>query len=96
MLVRTNNLPTNVPHVHIEGINVRSAEDSGHSQSLTMRDEEEDEENKEPHRLQQLKIRVYNHTVEFRKNLKLVVSPSSHRTAFYLFFLWHILFIRHI
>lgn len=32
------------------------------------------EEHKEHHRLQELKIRVYNHTVKFKKNRRLVVS----------------------
>lgn len=91
VLVQTRNLPNNVPDVYIEGIITRNADDEvGDSQqqrgssseedySLTVKDEEEDddsEEHEEHHRLQ-LKIRVYNHTVEFRKNWRLVVSIKS-------------------
>lgn len=88
VLVQTRHLPNNVPDVYIEGIITRNADDEvGDSQqhhdssseehySLTVRDEDEDddsEENKEQNNLQ-LKIRVYNHTVEFKKNQRLIVS----------------------
>ncbi|XP_070774889.1 uncharacterized protein [Enoplosus armatus] len=108
VLVRTNNLPNNLPDVYIEGINTRTVHDDDDSQhhgdssseedhSRRVRDEDDDEddeddddkhdddseEHEEHHRLQALKIRVYNHTVEFKKNRRLVVdgrrtnSPAS-------------------
>ncbi len=114
VLVRTNNLPSNLPDVYIEGNNTCTVHDDDDSQhhgdssseedhSRRVRDEDDDddeeddsdeddedddddddddddkhdhdsEEHKEHHRLEELKIRVYNHTVEFKKNLRLVVS----------------------
>lgn len=100
VLVRTKNLPNNLPDVYIEVINTHtghdgddSHDDSSHDDSSSeednsrrVRDEDEDsdsnshddddddsEEHEEHHRLL-LKIRVYNHTVEFKKNRRLVVS----------------------
>ncbi|KAJ4936881.1 hypothetical protein JOQ06_001467 [Pogonophryne albipinna] len=59
VLVRTNNLPNNLPHVYIE------EHKENHSSS---------EERKENYSLQELKIRVYDHTVVFKKNRRLVVD----------------------
>lgn len=104
VLVRTNNLPNNLPDVYIEGINTNKVDDDnsqhhGDSSSEENRrrvkgeddnDEEDDdddddgdddhkddddsEEHGEHHRLKALKIRVYNHTVEFKKKRRLIVS----------------------
>ncbi|XP_029309172.1 zonadhesin [Cottoperca gobio] len=99
VLVRTNNLPDNLPQVYIEGINtVEDEDDSQHhddssseeDQSRRVRDEDDDddeeddddsnhndessEEHKEHYRLRELKIRVYDHIVVFKKNRRLVVD----------------------
>lgn len=87
VLVRTNNLPNYVPDVYIEAIFRRSAGDDDSQQhgdssseedhSLAMRGEKEDdgsEKHEEHHGLPEIKIRVYNHTVEFKNNWRLVVS----------------------
>ncbi|XP_049889142.1 zonadhesin-like isoform X9 [Epinephelus moara] len=97
VLVRTNNLPNNLLHVYIEGINTAHDDDDSHhhddssseeDHSRRVRDEDEDDdddddddkqdddsdENEEHHRLQELKIRVYDHTVEFKKHRRLMVS----------------------
>lgn len=91
MLVRTSNLPNNVPDVYVEGIITRNVDDevdnsqqhrdssSEEDYTLTVRDEEEDddsEEHEQHHRLQ-LKIRVYNHTVEFKRHRRLIVSTKG-------------------
>uniref|UniRef100_A0A3Q1IHI7 Zonadhesin n=1 Tax=Anabas testudineus TaxID=64144 RepID=A0A3Q1IHI7_ANATE len=88
VLVRTSNLPNNVPDVYVEGIITRNVDDevdnsqqhrdssSEEDYALTVRDEEEDddsEEHEQHHRLQ-LKIRVYNHTVEFKRHRRLIVD----------------------
>ncbi|KAL7387655.1 hypothetical protein ABVT39_026836 [Epinephelus coioides] len=103
VLVRTNNLPNNLPHVYIEGINTAHDDDDSHhhddssseeDHSRRVRDEDEDDdddddddkhdddsdENEEHHRLQELKIRVYDHTVEFKKHRKLMVDGRRTNT----------------
>lgn len=86
--MQTRNLPNHVPHVYIEGTVTSSAGDevgdgqhrhdssSEEDYSPTVRDGEEDDDSEEDeeHNTLQLKIRVYNHTVEFRTNRRLVVS----------------------
>ncbi|XP_056149882.1 zonadhesin-like [Lampris incognitus] len=90
VLVQTTGLPNNLPEVYIEGINAHTPDnrrgDDSHDENSSEehdshrdRDDDEDDdedsnERKDRHRLRQLKIRVYNHTVEFRKNRKLVVD----------------------
>uniref|UniRef100_A0A3B5B1N6 Zonadhesin-like n=1 Tax=Stegastes partitus TaxID=144197 RepID=A0A3B5B1N6_9TELE len=91
VLVMTSNLPNNLPDVYIEGINAhikddddddddddRSSEED-HSRGVSEEDDEDDdsEEHDEHHRLHGLKIRVYNHTVEFKHKRKLIVRIST-------------------
>ncbi|XP_038574073.1 zonadhesin-like isoform X2 [Micropterus salmoides] len=117
VLVRTNNLPSNLPDVYIEGINTHTTHDdddsphhddsSGEVEHRGREEDEDDDEDddnvdgddddddgdddedddddkrdahsevhKEHHRLQELKIRVYNHTVEFKENRTLVVDGT--------------------
>uniref|UniRef100_A0A665TE42 Zonadhesin-like n=1 Tax=Echeneis naucrates TaxID=173247 RepID=A0A665TE42_ECHNA len=92
VLVRTKNLPNNLPDIYIECSNRRTEEDedgnhrsSEESHNRTVEDEDssddedDSEENEEQHTLQELKIKVYNHTVEFKKNRRLLVTrtPAS-------------------
>lgn len=49
-------------------------EDEDNNSDDSDEDDDDSEEDEEDHRLQALKIRVYNHTVEFRERRKLVVS----------------------
>ncbi|XP_037642754.1 zonadhesin-like isoform X2 [Sebastes umbrosus] len=88
VLVRTNNLPNNIPPVYIEGIN--SVHDDSSSEE-DRRDSEEDDddedddsehdddsdEDKKHYHLKMLKIRVYNHTLLFKKNQKLLVDGKK-------------------
>ncbi|XP_042070700.1 zonadhesin [Haplochromis burtoni] len=90
VLVRTSNLPNNLPDIYIESINTPVLDQGGDSQHENDSSSEEEQksregdddddddddskEHDEHHRLQELKIRVYNHTVEFKKNRKLIVD----------------------
>ncbi|XP_026170358.1 zonadhesin isoform X2 [Mastacembelus armatus] len=90
VLVRTNNLPSNLPEVYIEGINARTVDDNDNQHhdnssseevhSVRENDDDDDdddddsEEHEERHRLQAIKIKVYNHTVEFKKHRRLIVD----------------------
>ncbi|XP_056247120.1 zonadhesin-like [Seriola aureovittata] len=86
VLVQTKNLPNNLPDVYIEVINRRTVDDDDDSQHHGDDDEDDSDEdddskeNEEHHRLQELKIRVYNHTVEFKKNLRLLVDGRTTST----------------
>ncbi|TKS79904.1 LDL-receptor class A domain-containing protein 2 Skeletal organic matrix MAM and [Collichthys lucidus] len=73
--------------------NSDSSSEENHSRRVKDEDEDEDEDNdsddsdeddddseEEDHRLQALKIRVYNHTVEFRERRKLVVDGRRARS----------------
>lgn len=74
MLVQTKNLPDRLPDVYIVGINAQQDDSSEEDDD----DDEEDSEEDDGHRLHELKIQVYNCTVEFKKKRKLVVSISLH------------------
>ncbi|KAL6468240.1 hypothetical protein MHYP_G00239170 [Metynnis hypsauchen] len=90
VLVQTSNLPNNVPEVYIEGINQKSREQENRDEDYDDEDldvrergddgdrsEEEDdssEEDDDDGRLRALRIRVYNHTVEFREGRKVMVN----------------------
>lgn len=77
-------MPPNFQHVYVEGINAQihdggdsSEEERDRRDSEENEDEEEDSDEQDGrHRLRELKIRVYNHTVEFKKNRGLVVSTG--------------------
>ncbi|XP_054870338.1 zonadhesin-like isoform X2 [Amphiprion ocellaris] len=92
VLVRTSNLPNNLPDVYIEGINehivdddddISSEEDNSRRVSEEDDEDEDDdsdddsEEQDNRHRLQGLKIRVYNYTVEFKNKRKLTVDGNT-------------------
>lgn len=86
MLVKSKNLPPYVQHVCVERVNTQRHDGSDSSEeersirgSKDDDDEDEEEDSEEQdghHRLRKLKIHVYNHTVEFKKNRKVVVSSS--------------------
>lgn len=102
VLVRTKNLPNNLPDVYIVGVNSEPEEsdedseedhDNNSSEESRIVDNEdvddEDEDNSDEtrdadsknegsrYKLQELKVVVYNHTVELKKNRKLYVSISG-------------------
>ncbi|XP_035994021.1 zonadhesin isoform X2 [Fundulus heteroclitus] len=72
VLVRTKNLPKNLPEIYIEGTNTCTDEDSQSDDSS----EEGIDDDTEGHgqRLQELKIKVYNHTVELKHKRKVLVD----------------------
>ncbi|XP_051943890.1 zonadhesin-like isoform X2 [Hippocampus zosterae] len=85
VLVRTRNLPSNVQDVYIEGINTPDGDDNdddddGDQSSEEDSDEDESNDHEEHHGLQSLKIKVYNHTVEFKKLQKLFVDGRRTKT----------------
>ncbi|KAM4557411.1 zonadhesin [Fundulus diaphanus] len=73
VLVRTKNLPKNLPEIYIEGTNTCTDEDS---QSDDSSEESIGDDDTEGHgqRLQELKIKVYNHTVELKHKRKVLVD----------------------
>ncbi|XP_041804903.1 zonadhesin [Chelmon rostratus] len=72
VLVQTKNMPNNLPDVYIEGINTHTVHDDDDSQHHADSSTEEDHSHRV--RLEEIKIRVYNHTVEFKKKRRLVVD----------------------
>uniref|UniRef100_H3DCU4 VWFD domain-containing protein n=1 Tax=Tetraodon nigroviridis TaxID=99883 RepID=H3DCU4_TETNG len=82
VLVKSKNLPPYLQDVYVEGITTRihdgsdsSEEENSHRSSEEDDDKEEDsDEQGGHHRLHELKIRVYNHTVEFKNKLRVVVD----------------------
>lgn len=85
VLVQTYNLPNYLQDIYIEGINSHIEDDgddgsSEESHSRQARDDDDDddsdsEEEEEAHpRLRELKIRVYNYTLELKPGRKLVVN----------------------
>lgn len=89
MLVKSKNLPHYLQDVYVEGVNtqIHDGSDSSEEEERSRRgsqenDDEEEDSNEQDrhHRLRELKIRVYNHTVEFKKNRRVVVSTG--RTFF--------------
>ncbi|KAL7850999.1 hypothetical protein AOLI_G00213550 [Acnodon oligacanthus] len=83
VLVQTSNLPNNVPEVYIEGINQKSREQENRDEDYDDEDLDDRERHDHDHsseeddddgRLCALRIRVYNHTVEFREGRKVMVN----------------------
>ncbi|XP_047225429.1 zonadhesin isoform X2 [Girardinichthys multiradiatus] len=73
VLVRTKNLPKNLPEIYIEGTNACTDEDSQNddsSEENTSTIDGEDDKQK----LQGLKLKVYNHTVELKHTRKVFVD----------------------
>ncbi|XP_061588203.1 zonadhesin [Cololabis saira] len=79
VLLRTKNLPSNLPDVYIEIINA-CTEDNQHDDS-SEEDSSSIEDDHEKDAVQELKIRVYNHTVEFKKHRKLFVDGIKIQTT---------------
>ncbi|XP_054624523.1 MAM and LDL-receptor class A domain-containing protein 1-like isoform X2 [Dunckerocampus dactyliophorus] len=96
VLVRTKNLPSNLPDVYIEGNNTPIKDDEDNSSEEEDDGDDDDDENDgdddendgdnnsneddEHHRLQGLTVKVYNHTVEFKKGQKLFVDGQRTKT----------------
>ncbi|XP_072771353.1 uncharacterized protein [Nerophis lumbriciformis] len=84
VLVQTKKLPSNLPDIYIEG-NYTPTE---HEDSSSEEDDEDDgndgdddsNEHDERHRLQGLKVEIYNHTVQFKKGQKLLVDGRKTKT----------------
>lgn len=84
MLVKSKNLPPYLQDVYVEGVNTRIQDGSDSSEEERSRrsseendDEEDSGELGRHHKLHELKIRAYNHTVEFKKNQGVVVSTGK-------------------
>lgn len=85
MLLKSKNLPQNFQDVYVEGVNAHmhddgdSSEEDRRGRDSKEKDDEDEDSNEQDgrHGLHELKIRVYNHTVEFKKNQRLVVSTAT-------------------
>lgn len=88
VLVQSTVLPENLPEVYVEGINHikndqdgDSEEDHDDDRDSRGRDDSSEEDSSEEHGgrgfPRELKIRVYNHTVVFKKNRKVYVSVPT-------------------
>lgn len=73
VLVRTKNLPENLPAIYIEGTNACTDDDIQNDSSEENRSTSEEDSN-EILRLQEVKIKVYNYTVALKYHKKLFVS----------------------
>lgn len=91
ILARTKNLPGNIPDVYIEAVSRRDSSDESSSEEEERRrdsdeddsdedDKEDDDSEEEHHGLKEIKIRVYDHVVTFKKNRKLIVDGKRTRT----------------
>lgn len=65
ILVQTNNLPSNIPDVYVVTVNKKVKDKSS--------EEDSSEEDDDDGRLRAIRIRVYNHTVDFKKGRKIMV-----------------------
>ncbi|KAL2097126.1 hypothetical protein ACEWY4_006333 [Coilia grayii] len=81
VLVQSTGLPQNLPEVYVEAINHITNDqdrDSEEDHDSRGRDDSSEEEDSKEHGgrgyPRELKIRVYNHTVEFKKNRKVYVN----------------------
>lgn len=75
VLVRTKNLPKNLPEIYIEGTNACTDDSSEETERSEISGDDEEEEHKRI--LQDLKIKVYNHTVELKHKRKVFVSIKA-------------------
>ncbi|XP_017288026.1 zonadhesin isoform X1 [Kryptolebias marmoratus] len=85
VLVRTKTLPSNLPEIYIEGTNTckddgendNSSEEEGSSQEGDVDDGSKEDA---PKRSQELKIKVYNITVELKQKSKVFVNGQEVKT----------------
>ncbi|XP_056598963.1 zonadhesin-like [Triplophysa dalaica] len=71
ILVQTTNLPSNIPDVYVVTVNKKVKDKSS--------EEDSSEEDDDDGRLRAIRIRVYNHTVDFKKGRKIMVDGLSVR-----------------
>ncbi|XP_056598962.1 zonadhesin-like, partial [Triplophysa dalaica] len=69
ILVQTTNLPSNIPDVYVVTVNKKVKDKSS--------EEDSSEEDDDDGRLRAIRIRVYNHTVDFKKGRKIMVDGLS-------------------
>ncbi|XP_051984548.1 zonadhesin [Xyrauchen texanus] len=71
ILVQTNALPSNIQDVYVVGINEKINDKS------SVEDDSSEEDDDNDGRVHALRIRVYNHTLEFKKGRKITVDGLS-------------------
>ncbi|XP_051554355.1 zonadhesin [Myxocyprinus asiaticus] len=75
ILVQTTALPSNFQDVYVVGINKKINDKSSEEDDSS--DEDDSSEEDDDGRVRALRIRVYNHTVEFKKGRKITVDGLS-------------------
>ncbi|XP_032421822.1 LOW QUALITY PROTEIN: zonadhesin [Xiphophorus hellerii] len=83
VLVRTKNLPKNLPEIYIESTNACTDSSEETERSEISGDDDDDDDVDEEHKriLQELKVKVYNHTVELKHKRKVIVDGQKIKSS---------------
>ncbi|XP_051555722.1 zonadhesin isoform X4 [Myxocyprinus asiaticus] len=77
VLVQTTTLPSNLQAVYVVAINEKIKDKSSEEDDSSDEDDSSEEDDDDDGRVRALRIRVYNHTVEFKKGRKITVDGLS-------------------